>query len=142
MNNSLYDAGMKVACGYDVSSNENSVVLYSVSFQPTKENRDKAFQYIKENPGKIMIDHTDCGAKLIEMGLENASSLSPEEVMTIWGEASRRFISAARGNVTAFVDNADQRSVFRTVELPNILKNDNIRTINQIDKFKFAQRFK
>lgn len=141
MDNSLYEAGMKVACGYDVSSKENSVVLYSISFQPTKQNRDKAFEYIKKNPGKIMIDHTDCGAKLIEMGLENASGLSADEVMTIWGEASRRFISAAKGNVTAFVDNADKRSVFRKVELPNILKNDRIKTINQIDKFKFARRF-
>lgn len=137
----LYVNGMKVACGYDVSSPEDSVVLYSISYQPTKKNRDQAFEYVKKNPGKMMIEHTDCGAKLVEMGLDSLTPLSQDEVMAIWAEASRRFISSAKGNVTAFVDNADARSVFCKVELPNILKNQNIKTINKIDKYKFAKRF-
>lgn len=133
--------GLNIARTYDVSSKENSVVLYSISFLPSKINRDKAFEYVQKNPGKIMIEHTECGAKLVEMGYESIRQLSQDDIMLIWGEASRRFIAAAKGNVTAFVDGADKRSVFRTVELPNILQNDNIKTINNIDKFTFAKQF-
>ena len=59
----------------------------------------------------------------------------------IWRLASRRFIDCASGNVTAFVDNADPRSVFRSEELPAILRNPKILTINGVDKFAFASRF-
>ncbi len=133
--------GLKIARSYDVSSKENSVVLYSISFQPTQVNREKAFKYIKSNPDKIMIEHTECGAKLVEIGFESIKTLNQEDIMTIWGEASRRFVAAASGNVTAFVDGADPRSVFRTVELPNILQNPNIKTVNDIDKYEFAKQF-
>ncbi len=133
--------GLNIARTYDVTSPENGVVVYSISFLPTKENREKAFSYVQKHPGKMMIEHTECGAKLVEMGYESVKTLNQEDIMLIWGEASRRFIAAAKGDVTAFVDGADKRSVFRTVELPNILKNDNIKTINKIDKFKFAKQF-
>lgn len=133
--------GLNIARTYDVASPEDGVVVYSISFLPTKENREKAFNYVQKNPGKMMIEHTECGAKLVEMGYESVKTLNQEDIMFIWGEASRRFIASAKGDVTAFVDGADKRSVFRTVELPNILKNDNIKTINKIDKFKFAKQF-
>ena len=50
-------------------------------------------------------------------------------------------VDCASGNVTAFVDNADPRSVFRSEELPAILRNPKILTINGVDKFAFASRF-
>ena len=133
--------GLQIARSYDVSSKENSAVLYSISFQPTQVNREKAFEYIKSHTDNIMIEHTECGDKLVETGFESIKTLNQEDIMTIWGEASRRFIAAASGNVTAFVDGADPRSVFRTVELPNILQNKNIKTINNIDKYEFAKQF-
>ncbi len=142
MNKELLSEGMKIASTLDVSSNENSIVVYSISFQPTSINREKAFAYVKKNPGNMLIEHTECGAKLVELGIESLRTSDKEDVMTIWSEASRRFIAAASGNVTAFVDGADPRSVFCTVELPNILQNKKIATINGIDKFLFAKRIK
>jgi hypothetical protein len=141
MPNPTFTQGMQIATTFDVSSEENGVVVYSISFQPTKRNRELAFAYVKEHAGAMMIEHTECGAKLVETGFENMPDLTSEEVAMIWAEASRRFIASAKGNVTAFVDNADPRSVFLTVELPNILKNDQIRTVNGTDKFEFAKRF-
>lgn len=141
MENTDLIKGLQIARSYDVSSKENSLVVYSISFQPTQINREKAFNYIKNNPDKIMIEHTECGAKLVEMGFESIKTLNQEDIMTIWGEASRRFIAAASGNVTAFVEGADPRSVFITVELPNILQNKNIKTVNNIDKYEFAKQF-
>ena len=141
-NTALLETGLNIAKTYDVSTKENSVVVYSISFQPTPTNREKAFSFVKENPEKMLIEHTECGGKLVEMGFESATTLPAEDLMMIWMEASRRFICSAKGNVTAFVENAHPQSVFMTVELPNILINPNILTVNGIDKHTFANSLK
>ena len=89
----------------------------------------------------MMIEHTPCGAKLIELGLQSSDSgINAENVMLIWKEASRRLIECASGNVTAFVENARPESVFCTMELPQMLANPKIKTINGEPKEQFAAR--
>lgn len=131
----------KIACNADVSSLPNSVVLYSVSYLPSKENKIQAFEYLKNHKNCLMLDDTECGKKLLKLGLETNFKAPEEELMKIWAIASERFIAAASGNITAFVKDADARSTFRRVELPNILKNDKILTINGEDKYTFAAKF-
>ena len=136
----LYSEALHVAQTYDVTTSKNSLVVYSVSFLSTKENRDKAFDYVKKHKKATMLDHTDCGAKLIEMGLNSGDcGLMQEEVMSIWGAALRRLIEQASGNITAFVEGADPRSTFITVEFPCILANPKIKTINGVAKEKFRR---
>lgn len=143
MSNNLFLEGLKVAKTFDVSTPQDKLVLYSVTNLPTKENREQAFAYVGAHPGSMMIEHTPCGAKLVEMGfLSSESGVSPEELVLIWKEASKRMINNAKGNITAFVKNADSASVFRTMELPAILNNPHIKTINNEDKFSFAEQFK
>lgn len=132
---------IKTAQTADVATPKDSAVVYSISFQPNAENREKAFAFVRQNPGKMLIEHTECGAKLVELGFEGSKTLNQEEAVMIWSVASRRFINAASGNLTAFVEGADPRSVFLTIELPNILSNPNIMTVNGVDKFEFAKRF-
>ena len=131
---------IEAAAADDVSTPPDSLVLYSISYLPTAENKDKAFAYLQTNPKAMMIDQTPCGKKLIALGMLD-HVLPKEQIVEIWKLASKRLIAAASGNVTAFVDKADKRSVFRQQELPGLLKNDNVKTINGIDKFTFAQRF-
>lgn len=133
----------EIAHNEDVSSAPDSLVLYSISYLPTKENRDKAFEFVKKHPNKMMIEHTACGAKLCELGLSASDDDKDifDAIMNIWAIASRRFILQASGDVTAFVDGADTRSTFVQIELPNILKNPKILHINGIDKFEFAKKF-
>ena len=138
----LFAKALEVARSYNVQTPENGIVLYSVSYQPTKENRDQALAYAARHPDKMVIEHTDCGAKLVEMGLLSSDSgLTPDEIAEVWSIASKRFIDGGRGNVTAFVTGADARSVFRRQELPSILENPNITKINGEDKFSFAKKF-
>ncbi|MBO6281186.1 MAG: hypothetical protein J6N49_01500 [Alphaproteobacteria bacterium] len=125
----------------DVTTPENSVVLYSISYQPTDKNKKQAYQYMNEHPESMMLDDTDCGKQLIALGLETGPDNPPEELMKIWRIASKRFIMSASGNVTAFVENADRRSTFVSVELPLILQNDKIKLINGKDKFEFSKQF-
>lgn len=125
----------------DVSTPENSVVLYSISYLPTDENKLIALEYIKKHVGCYMLDNTPCGKKLMAMGLETGNDNPNEVLLQIWAEASRRFILSASGNITAFVQNADKRSTFVSVELPLILQNNKIKSINGKDKFEFAKQF-
>lgn len=136
----LYDKAMKIAETFDVGSNADCVVLYSISFLPTKENKDAAFEYIKNNPSAMMIDQTPCGSALNEVlgDGDRFDEHDKQKVAEIWTVASKRFIAQARGNITAFVKNADPRSVFRSVELPAIMRNPAIKTINGIDKNQFT----
>lgn len=131
----------KIAESADVATPQNSVVLYSVSYQPTDKNKRLALQYIAEHPNAYLLDDTECGKKLMQMGLETSNENPDKELLQIWALASKRFILAASGNVIAFVENADKRSTFVSVELPLILQNDKIKQINGVDKHIFAQQF-
>ncbi|MBR1648822.1 MAG: hypothetical protein IJ689_07785 [Alphaproteobacteria bacterium] len=134
-----YQKATDIANCEDVTSRPDSVVLYSISYLKSNANKIAALEYVAAHPSATMIDQTPCGKKLIELGLD-AADLSNEDKMLateIWKIASRRFIQSAKGNITAFVNNADPRSVFRSLELPEILKNPDIKTVNGVDKTKF-----
>lgn len=130
----------EIARTADVSSPKDGAVLYSVSFLPSKENKIKAEQYLEKHKNCRTLDITECGKLLIELGLETNFKAPEEDLMKIWAIASERFIAAVSGNVKAFVDGADSRSTFRKIELPNLLKNDKVETINGEDKFVFAAK--
>lgn len=145
MDEKLEQQALRIAETADVGSSADTVVLYSVSFLPSKENKHRALAYLNEHPDAIMIDDTDCGKQLAALGIDDSrftSEADRKKVAEIWKVASARFIAAASGNITAFVDNADPRSVFRSLELPAILRNPALKLINGIDKFAFAARFR
>lgn len=125
----------------DVSTPPNSVVLYSISYQPTKKNKEQALAFILKHPESKTLDDTPCGKMLIDLGLETGNDAPDTELLKIWAVASKRFIEAASGSITAFVENADKRSTFVSVELPLILQNQQIVQINGTDKFIFARQF-
>lgn len=142
MSNMLYEEALEVAGTYDVTTPKNSVVLYSISYLPTTENRDNAFAYVKTHPQAKMIEDTVCGKKLMDMGVGyHEVGLTQDEIAQIWAIASRRFITSVKGSVVAFVKNAHPKSIFRMVELPLLLQNKNITDINGIDKQQFAKMF-
>ena len=140
IDDTLYNKALEIAETFNVSSLRDCVVLYSVSFLPTKENKDNAYEYIKAYPKSIMIDDTPCGRALNELFGDDADFDDNDKQKTaeVWAVASKRFIAQASGNITAFVKGADPRSVFRRVELPAILQNPAIKTINGIDKNQFT----
>jgi len=125
----------------DVTTASDSVVLYSISYLPTTENKQQAVLYLQQHKNCCTLDDTPCGKALIALNLPNDSHQPNEEVMQIWALASKRFIQAASGNITAFVTGADKRSTFVSVELPLLLQNDKIYKINGQDKFIFAKQF-
>ena len=131
----------QIAADEDVSTPPDSVVLYSISYQPSDKNKRDALRFLAENTGYYTLDDTICGQKLINLGLETGNDNPDPELLKIWAVASRRFILAASGNITAFVANADKRSTFVSAELPLILQNDKIKLINGAEKHQFAKQF-
>ena len=135
----LRQRAMQIARTADVATSRDCAVVYSVSFLPTTENKDKAFAYIAANPQAMTIEQTACGKALLNLHLENFAESEADkfEIAAIWAEASKRYIEQASGNITAFVHGADSRSVFLSVELPAIMKNAKISTINKLKKHEF-----
>lgn len=119
---------------------KNGLVLYSVSYLKTQENKQKALSFVKNNPGKMLLEHTECGKRLLELGLDTIPDTPYDRLQQyeIWGEFLRKGIAAASGNVTAFVDSADACGKFLDVCVSAILDNDAIDTINDVNKFDFA----
>ena len=138
---SIFNQAIKIAQSYDVSTPKNGLVLYSISYLPTTQNRDKAFEFIQKHKEYKTIENTPCGAKLTELNFSHSQyGLTSKEISQIWSIASKRMIEQAQGNIIAFIDEVDYRSVFCQTELPNILKNPNINTINNEDKYLFAKK--
>ena len=133
----LYQKALEIAKTKDVSTKPSCLVLYSISFLPSQKNKDDAFSFTSKHKDKMVIEQTPCGKELSEIEKE----LTVEERRDIWAVASKRAIKAAKGDITAFVDSADPRSVFRSVELPEVLKNPDIETINHTPKSLFATKF-
>lgn len=48
----------------------------------------------------------------------------------MWGDASREFAETARGNVIVVAANAKPDAIFGSIELPALLKNPNVSSIN------------
>ena len=141
MNDKKLEIAKKIAETADVSSPKDSVMLFSVSYQPTDANKRAALEYIATHEGCYTLGETECGKELLELGLEVDHNNPDKRLLEIWAEASKRFILSACGNITAFVDNADPRSTFLSVELPLLLENKRVFQINGMDKFEFARRF-
>lgn len=131
----------EIAETYDVSTEPDGAIVYSVSFMPTDKNKKQAFDFIKEHPTAKMLDNTPCGKALIALGLDGKVNEVGEEITEIWRIASSRYIKEASGNIHAFVDGADERSTFCTTELSEILKNPKITHINGVEKSLFSRTF-
>ncbi len=130
-----------VANTFDVSTDKDCAVVYSVSYMPNEKNKELALEYLKNNNCAKILDRTPCGKALIELGLHGKVNEIGAEISNIWRIASSRFITKASGNIVAFVDGADERSTFYSVELKEILNNPSITKINGIDKQVFADNF-
>ena len=136
------DEALEIANTKDVSTPINCAVVYSISFMPNEKNKKSALEYLTQNQNAKMLDMTECGKALISLGLSGKVNEVHKGITEIWKIASKRYIDNASGDIRAFVEGADERSTFYSIELKEILSNPKILTINGIDKFVFAKNFK
>lgn len=112
----------RIAITASAETPENGLVLFSISYQPTSVNRDRALAFIAEDPvGRMTIEQTEVGVLLGRLPLYAPSLGIPySAAVAPWRLASYRITMAARGVVTTFANGADPRSTFVQVELPTL----------------------
>ena len=141
MDKDFYELALEALENLDIRVPKNCLVLYSVSYLKTQENKEKALDFIKKNPQMMLLEQTECGKKLLELGFDGSleTKIEKQKAYDIWRSFLQKGIRLTSGNVTAFVDKADACGKFLDVCLKALLDNDEIETINGIDKFEFVQ---
>jgi len=127
-----------IALHGDVSSAPDSAVF----FAGKKSNMREAVRLCtSDESGELTtLLHTDAYKQLKEIPLYGHDApFTPEESFDITGAVSARFAQEASGNVTVFVEKLSKRSTFFTVELPALLLNDDVETINNEDKMSWLR---
>ena len=128
-----------IAESYSVDS-KGKAVFYS-----GEGNHNRVLAYAKKN-GAVPIDRTPAGRKLDgiykkarrHFGSELRGSTAADNVMN---KASARYAQNARGHVKTFVCGARPNRTFRQVELPIIVKNSKIKSINGIPRRAFEKAY-
>lgn len=104
-------------------------------FFSNKRNRNAAIEFCRKNPEFMTVLHTPTHQRLEALPLFGKNSLIPlDEAVDISAVASARFAKAAEGNVLVFFDKVSDHSTFFTIELPVLMQNDKVETINGAPK--------
>ncbi len=77
----------------------------------------------------------------VEQALHGYTDDNGEIVNGLWDDISRGFAKSAHGHVVTITPWADKNRIFMRTELPELLKNENVETINGLDRERFLQRF-
>jgi hypothetical protein len=119
----------------DTSTPKNGSVFYSgVDPMTGLKNRDRA-EAATIGRLRMRIDETPAGKALNDLNLYGRfSETSPADANQIWNNASRRFANDASGDVVAYVRGANPDRVFARTELPALVNNTNVTSINGIPR--------
>ena len=136
----IREQAIETALHGDVSSDHDRAVFFSGK----KQHMRSAMRFCHEHKSENLVTmlHTDAYKQLKSIPLFGKKSpFTQEEAIDISAAASARFALEASGNVTAFLGelNNRSRSTFFTIELPALLLNDNVETINGFDKAAWTQ---
>lgn len=96
---------------------------------------------IAQAKGHVTIERVGDGKILDQAKLDKRFREDRKYIDEIWEKASEKYAMSASGSVTCFVQREDARSVFRTIELPALLKNDKVTFINGIPREELENKF-
>lgn len=126
----LYDYALEIACDYDTSSPRDRSVFFS-SGQKTEATR----YCQKMGDGHLTVCMTPALIAFDRLNLFRRGDFHYTEIFEFGDVISKRFADEASGNVTAFVGAKSKATgTFRRVELPALLVNPNVLTINEEPK--------
>jgi hypothetical protein len=128
---------------FDVNSPKDGAIFYSDDFQGNKSmNRLRAENYSDGGKTKTTLEQTKGGRWLDDEKLfEHGSPIDDPDAKFLWGKASRQYAQQASGDTRCFVTGSSPRSIFRTVELPALLQNPNVTSLNGIPRQMLADIF-
>lgn len=118
----------------DLSLPPGKTVLYSGQHPLGIPARQLAEKHAAASPGMQTLEQTEVGRWLDTENLWDKNHPLFAERQRAWRAISERFASQAQGNVTAVTKNSMTDSVFRSTELPALMKNGAVDSINGIPK--------
>jgi hypothetical protein len=123
---------------FDVSSPHNGAIFYSNDREDQWHlNRNSA-----DELGLTRLEQTDGGQWLeAQKTYQSIETLDGQRTLwtkpnadSVWSEASTKFARSASGNVTTRVIGAEQDTLFRSKELPALLENQKVGSINGVSR--------
>jgi len=93
-------------------------------------NKDRAFEFIENNDTYTTIETTK-GGHLLQNVYEN---FERQDANKITSTASQQYAALASGEVRTFVVDASENGIFRSIELPILLDNEKVTSINGVDR--------
>jgi hypothetical protein len=119
----------RAAFAHDVSTPENTLVLYS-----GERNWEAAKNFVAQHPEFLRIDETPAGQRLnglIGPGSEYEDLLTDEHKALLWGVVSERLVASARGEVSSFSHGSGEESIFRNIEARAAITNEGFSHLNE-----------
>ncbi len=142
----LYLLARHVAFISDATSRRDAAVFFSGAHKTSAE------YFILNNPHYQAIHCLPVGLFLEKLNLFGHTGIAREDTYDVWNIAARRYADAASGNVTLVLNGQIDSekgdlsvldtelspfATFRSIELPHLLANDRVQTINHRDKWQF-----
>lgn len=138
--NDLYDY---VSNSGDFRAGENQSAFYSghlgnqqIGQNSFGENINYNSQLARDNAdkyGHTLIEHTEAG-QIIDKQFEQwrlaGKDISEGLENKVWEKASEQYAQQAQGDVVAYNLNAQPDGIYRQTELPNLVENENVSSIN------------
>lgn len=124
-----------IACGEAVETPVGGAVFFS-----SGRGRNKALHFCKQEEGRFttILDTAAWRALSEEGWIGRASSFDLDTQLALKNIVCERFARAAAGNVTVFFNPKRPFGTFFDTELPILLENKNVQTINALPKGAFA----
>lgn len=131
----ILNQALNIACYQDASSPTGKAVFFSGAAE-----KRQAAEFCRKNPGYKHVCMTDALQAFDRLELfKNMPPLTIGEIYDIGDMISERFASEASGNVTAFIGpKCKPHGTFLRVELPALLNNPGVTTINGNPKEDYA----
>jgi RHS repeat-associated protein len=120
----LYEQTLAKVDSLNFTTPKDSALFYS-----GPGNRAFAMQ-LADDTGRFTIDSTPGGQYLNSLKLYD--TLPQAQADAIWTKASQAYVNGASGEVNAYINGASLNRVYFSTELPALMRNANVTTINHL----------
>jgi RHS repeat-associated protein len=131
-------AAQKIVDEHTFATDKDKAVFYSGKDHSGTKNHDRALADVSRRQAQP-IDVLDGGKALNDENLYSKFNPLYAEADIYWSQASEKYAKGASGDIIAHVNGAKSDRVFATIELPILLDNEKVTTINGVPR-KFLQR--
>ncbi len=125
---------------FDVATPRDGATFYSNDAERggPHRNRDRADVLIKEGDGRYARIETTPGGRWLN-DEQLYKKLPQEQADAVWSEASKKYANEASGDAKTCVVGARPSSVFRRDELPVLVDNEKVTSVNGIPREELKQ---